>query len=676
MLILGIIFYISSLVLGATVSNYLFSKYVGQKFIRFAMGVPIGFALASYITLLFEMTYGVFHQWFPLAASLIMLATSLYLYHSATPKGRRERCAAWIRKMSKELENELGEHKTLYVGILLISLVLIGMQYRGLRSTAVGIIGADNYGVDFLFHLGIGNSLIYGPFPPRFPYAAGAINVYPFIPDFYDAILISTGMGLVVPFYLMNFLLYFSIVAVGSYLFYRISKNQLLPSVAMIIFLFCGEGMGLVVMGLFNAPILQLPNSTSALLHNNPFFLITYPFFNFEMPVLNSFAPQHEYLLAFPYALTIITMLYLVFVDSAQRRPDMRTCLSLGFLVSLLPLIHPQTFIVMLLFGFVTLLYTLYKKRGPLRTESAAGLIVAAVAALPISVAELLFIRLQLSPASLINLSITYPIWYYGGASVVSLILIHAAFWLEVFGSILVVGAAGMFVMERKHLVLFVPPLIFFVVINFVWFPPGFGDSNKYTVYLIFFLALSSAVLLRRMFMLRSKYVKLLAVLLLISIIFSGVIADLNSVINAVYPIADNLSLDASSWLLGNTSPNALFATNCYRGTFDYLPSIAGRNTLLDMRTYTEPIGIYNFNIGNVSTAIDNIMQNAGCKQIRQYNISYLVVDNLDYMFGPFSCAQANYSALSSSPNLTIAARFLDPASSYNITVFRTLCGS
>ena len=210
-MLLGIIFYLSSLVFGALLADYFFSKYVSQRLILFAMGVPIGFALAAYCTLFFEILFGSFHWWLVALASLLMLAISFYLCLHLR----------WRRKGLAEFRKELRDHRLLYCGILLISLVLMLMQYQGLRATAGGVSAADNYGVDFLFHLGIGNSLIYGPFPPQFPYAAGAANVYPFIPDFYSALLVYSGLGLVMPFYLMNFLLYFSLVAIGSYLFFQ-----------------------------------------------------------------------------------------------------------------------------------------------------------------------------------------------------------------------------------------------------------------------------------------------------------------------------------------------------------------------------------------------------------------------------------------------------------------------
>ena len=666
MLIFGIIFYISSLALGAVLSDYFFSKYVDLKVVRFAMGIPIGFVLAAYLTLSLKILAGTFSELLVVFASVIMLSVSLYL------------CMPMIKKSKNnlviELRKELRVYKVLYCGIAMISLVLIAMQYQGLHANSSGVIGADNYGVDFLFHLGIGNSLIYGPFPPRFPYAAGATNVYPFIPDFYSEILVYTGLGLVMPFYMMNFLLYFSIVAIGAYLFFRLSKNQFLPALAIIIFLFCGEGLSLMVMGLFNAPLFQVQMSTFTELHTNLFYLVTYPFFNFEMPVLNNFAPQHEYLLAFPYALTIITITYLAFVEEPKSRSRLRLYLFLGFLVGLIPLIHPTSFIFLLVFGLVMLMYVAHTGKGSKRNVSLIRLISLGMVALAFSLPEALFMHSQPLAVNLVTSSVTNPIWYTAGANIFSLVLTHLVFWAEVFGPIFVIGIAGMFLLNKKQLLLFVPSLILFTIINFIWFPPGFGDSNKYTVYFIFFLGFACAVLLQNIFKRKSMPLKALAAILLISIIFSGVIAEYSSDTKSVYTIADNTALSASSWLVNNTRPSSIFVTNCYLGIFDYLPTIAGRDTLLDMQLYTVPVGIYNYNINKVSGNIRQFMQDPNCGFINEYNVSYVVIDKLNYLNGPNSCVPVNYSAMANFNGLRSVAYFFNSSDNENITVFKTSC--
>lgn len=671
MLLLGIAFYISSLIMGAFLSELFFFEYISQRMIRFAMGVPIGFALASYSALSFEIASGKFNQLTVAFAVLLMLAISLAAYLIGKQKGK---FSVGKKGLRWELAKELNDHRRLYYGIFLISFLLIAMQYRGLTMNGSGLIGSDNYGVDYLFHLGIGNSLIYSGFPPRFPYASGAINVYPFIPDFYSAILINSGMGLVMPFYMMNFLLYFSIVAIGSYLFYVFSKSQLLPSFAMIIFLFCGEGLSLVTMGLLNIPLFQVPQSTFSMLFNQPIFLITYPYFNFVMPVINNFAPQHEYLIGFPYTLTIITIVYLAFLHDKKRTPSYYTSAFLGVLIGLLPLVHPQSFAVLMLFGAVFFAYALYAKRGDERIEMTKHLLTTAVFGLSIAAIEIMFMHSQPLGGSFISNATTNPIWYSKGDGILYLIFLHLAFWALVFGPIIILGLAGMFLINRRQALLFLPPLIMLAILNFLWFPPGFGDSNKYTVYLIFFLGFSSAVLLERLMKSRKVAFNVLSVLLFVSITFSGVFGDLRSDLVAVYPIADSLALNASAWLVNNTSPNALFVTNCYRGTFDYLPSIASRNTLLDMETYTLPVGIYSYNINLVSQNIASMMQNPSCSLIKEYNVSYFVVDKLNYMLGPQACAPVNYTALADSHNLSVEAYFQNQTLSENITVFKTTC--
>lgn len=673
MLLLGIAFYLSSLILGVFLSEFFFSEYVRQRLIRFAIGIPIGFSLGAYSVLAFEMVSGRFSPLIVALATLLMLLISFLLILFGI---RRGLFFAGAKRLRKELTSEFRSNKHLYYGIFLISFLLIVMQYRGLTQAAGSLIGSDNYGVDYLFHLGIGNSLIYSGFPPRFPYASGAINVYPFIPDFYSAILINSGMGLVMPFYLMNFLLYFSIVAIGSYLFYVFSKSQLLPAFAMILFLFCGEGLSLIVMGILNVPMFQVSQSSFSLLLTRPVFLITYPYFNFVMPVINNLAPQHEYLVGFPYSLAIITIAYLVFLEEKKHKQSYYTSAFMGLLIGLLPLIHPQSFVMLMLFGAVLFVYVLYAKRGDERSWMIKHLLAIAAIALAVASIEILYMHSQPIGGSFISSALTNPIWYGKGDSIAYLILLHLAFWIVVFGPILIIGLAGVLMISRKQALLLIPPLLMLLILNFIWFPPGFGDSNKYTVYLIFFLGFSSAVFLKRLLNSGNTALGVLSILLFVSVVFSGVFGNLRSDLLAVYPVADSLSLNASAWLINNTSPNSLFVTNCYRGTFDYLPSIAARSTLLDMEIYTLPVGIYSYNINLVSQNIASMMQNPSCSMIKEYNISYFVVDKLNYMFGSQACAPVNYTALYDSRNLSVAAYFQNQTSAENITVFKTTCGS
>ncbi len=182
-------------------------------------------------------------------------------------------------------------------------------------------------------------------------------------------------------------------------------------------------------------------------------------------------------------------------------------------------------------------------------------------------------------------------------------------------------------------------------------------------------------MLLQRLFKSRRRLFKAIAVILLLSIILNG-LAEEYFVFSAVYPVANNLALNASSWLRSNTNPNSLFVTNCYLGTFDYLPTTAARRTLLDIKTYTQPLGIYNYNMAQVSSAIDGFMQNPSCGFVEKYNVSYLVIDRLDYLQGPSECAPVNYTEVLGSPNVTMVARFSNVSTKEEITVFRTYCQS
>ncbi len=659
MLLLGILFYLSSLLIGFLLSDYFFSRYVELRIIRLAMGIPMGFAIAAYLVLLMEAFVGSFNEFFMLAASLLMLALSFLLYFA--------RRRSLLKAFTLTLE-EFNAHGIFYASIMCFTAGLILLQVQGLHTVGGGTIqGGDNFGLDYLYHLGIGNSLIYTGFPPKLPYAAGALNIYPFIPDFYYSMLVYSGAGLITSYYLMNFLLYFSLIAVGSFLFYKISKSQRLPVVGMAIFIFCGQGLSLLVMLLLNAsPVIPVPGSSSI------FYQLTYPLFNFIQPLINNFAPQHEYLLGFPYTITIITLLYLMFLDKKKAEPS-KSLFFLALLAGLLPLIHPDSFLVLCIFAIVIALYSILSSESRSRSSIFRYWFMAIVIALLAATPAVLYIHSQHLQNNIISNAFTEAVWYVQGANILYLIGLHALFWTEVLGPIFILGVLGLLTLKKREMVLFIAPLLVFLLVNLAWFPPGFGDSNKFTVYVIFFFGLSSAMLLSRLYSRKGRLVKVIAAILLIAIIFNG-FAEEYFDFQAVYPVAENLSLNASSWIVNNTSPKSIFVTNCYKQTFDYLSTIAGRTTLLDMEMYTEPVGIYTYNINTVSSGIDNFMQNPSCAFAKQYNISYVVFSHLNSLPGAAACASVDYISATSSRNLTYVNAFLDNATNESILVYKTKC--
>ena len=218
------------------------------------------------------------------------------------------------------------------------------LQIFGVHSNNNGIVGGDNYGTDFLFHISIGNSLVYSGWPPKLLYANYSPNVFPFISDFFMSILIFNGINPVVALYMMNLLLYFSIAVSLAYFISIIIKNKVAAVFGVILFLFCSVGANMILIYIFHINLPYFSYSIIQNMGNNPIGIITFPLMNFADPLENNFAPQHDYVFAFPLIIMIITVLYIKFLKSDKENKVNtidKPLLFIAVIIGLLPLTHP-----------------------------------------------------------------------------------------------------------------------------------------------------------------------------------------------------------------------------------------------------------------------------------------------------------------------------------------------
>ncbi|MEM3827317.1 MAG: hypothetical protein QXR58_01820, partial [Candidatus Micrarchaeaceae archaeon] len=363
MILLGVLFYLSGIILGVGLAGYFFDNEIREIFVKYAFSFPIGFSISAFLVLAFDAYAGGFKSYMMALASIAMLAASAAIFYK-----RRKLKMFSFSLLVKQIRSE----KLFYLLLILVIAMLIIFQYRGVYYGAKGIWGGDNYGTDFLFHVSIGNSLIYSGWPPKLLYADGAPNVFPFIADFYTAMLAYTGIPVVFALYLMNFLLYFSIAVLFVYFISLITKHRVAAIAGFILFLFCSLGMNMVFLYLFHISLpylsyAQIKSSTSNILG-----FLTTPLFNFSNPIGSNFAPQHDLVLGFPMALIIIIQLYLTFFDKrlgARKyhapwnfsRKSMALSAFTGLLIGMMPLIHPFSLVFVAIFAAFAFLYSMAK---------------------------------------------------------------------------------------------------------------------------------------------------------------------------------------------------------------------------------------------------------------------------------------------------------------------------
>ncbi len=679
-LLLGIPFYIISIIFGIALANFFLSGILEKRIFIYAAGIPIGFVASSYMALALEAAIGTFTG---LIMAAVVLTEAVLCYFML-----RNRRASKLFDV-KQVKLEYRHSRGLHISILIVSFVLIVFQAFALTSSNGTLYASSNYGTDLLFHLGVGQSLIYSGFPPTYLYSYTAKNVFPFITDFYSAMLYYAGFGVVLAFNAMNFLLWFSFSAMLIFFFNLIARNYKIAAAAVPMFLFFSLGFNFLLLYYFN---IGLPELSAAQIQQygqqSLINLLQYPYFNFSDPFISNFVIQHDYLLGFPYTLIVISSLYILFLDPKTKKEQKKGMLQavafLGLMVGLMPLIHPFSLEFVFVFSLVAFFYYMANKYNERRNISRQIIdrlvpwlvfgVIVTVVALPL----MYYILSQHVESGFIWWIVDQGFWYPSNPTVLNIIIAHAEFWLEVAGIMLPLGLIGLRWFRKESLVAFLPAVITFAAVNFFSLQPSIGDNNKTTVYFFMFIALASMILLYKIFTFRKGPAgipfKILAIALFFFATFSGLISD-TQIFTGPYTLATPLVFNTSAWIINNTSPHAVFQSNCYTYTYDFVSTLAGRDSLLDIYIYSDNVGIVpkNYSPDKIAESLPSFFSAPSCGLVDEYNISYVVLENITQMGSVYNCEQANWSAFSNSSDFQLVYHATDNSSS-QISIFKTHC--
>ncbi|MGC8478856.1 MAG: hypothetical protein ACP5NE_02945 [Candidatus Micrarchaeia archaeon] len=667
-LAMSTLFYFAGILFGISIVKYFLDDEIEDILAKYAFAFPIGFSVSSFIVLAFDAIFHGFGSYMMWLASLIMLAISIFLL-------LRSKSKSHSMFSLKSFKLQVKREKLFYVLLFIVIAVLIIFQYRGEYYTSRGLWGGDNYGSDFLFHVSIGNSLIYTGWPPKLLYADGAINVFPFIADFYTAMLSFGGIPAVFSLYMMNFLLYFSIVVLFVYLIAMITRHKIAALAGFILFLFCSLGVNMIVLYLFHISLPYLSYSQIAASTSNLLGFLTTPLFNFSNPIGSNFAPQHDLVLGFPMALIILILLYKPFFEKLEKAKNVGQKIGkhtllysslTGLLIGMMPLIHPFSLVFVAIFAAFAFVYSLFSKhRKSIFLYFWLPLLIVALA---VGTPQLLFIKSGEFAQGFSGSVLDQPFW--SSTSIINAVLLHIYFWFETMGLMLVLGLIGLYYL-RKRLIIFIPAFIALALVNFVRFSPSFGDSNKITLYFLLFISASASEVFYAMWK-RGCLFKELAVLLFVGTIFTGVIAEYIGLFQGNYLIASNVELNATSWIRTNLPQNSTLVDSCYGTIFGLTSSLGAKKTLIEIQPYISTVGLSDYNVGQVAYQTQNFFKEPNCTFVKEYNISYVFIENMSN-FAPAWCDTVNYTAFSNSSNFTLYKSF---KSSYTrLFLYKPECG-
>ncbi|NDD64632.1 MAG: hypothetical protein EBZ36_11770 [Acidobacteria bacterium] len=426
----------------------------GLAWLGLAVLLTIGPGLAAWLTIvgveLIMFAWLVWAGWLRLSAGCRLLTT-----------GRRIRALHTIRSV-------------IWYGGWVLLLGWIASRVVGFDESGMITSPANNYG-DLAFHLSVISSFAYGGnLPPENPIYAGTSFTYPFLIDLLTAIPAGMGAGWQTSFFIVNFPLLLSLVAIMESLGRRLTGSLRAGRLAAIVFVFNG-GLGFLK---FCAELTQFQpldrlNGVAGLLANLP---ETYTinnhlsFVGIEIPlhygnlITSLLIPQRSLLFGLPVAGMII-ILWRLGLDASDVRECRRRLLGAGILSGMLPLLHAHGFMAVMMAAVPLAL--IFRRR-----EWGAFFLPAVTLALP----QALWLGQTGARKALFN----WHFWWEAGE--VNPLL----FWLAntgLFLVLLVAVIAALTWRRDRRLVFYLPFLLWFIVPNLVQLAPWVWDNIKIFVY-------------------------------------------------------------------------------------------------------------------------------------------------------------------------------------------------
>ncbi|MED5265151.1 MAG: hypothetical protein VYA88_03300 [Actinomycetota bacterium] len=488
--------------------------------------------------------------------------------------------------------------------LLLSSVVTIRILQNAFQTSEDGGITAGHLSVygDWSAHLAYVSSFAYADnFSLGLPTASGETFAYHFGVDWFSAMFIPLGSGLLGSLEVSTALLAIAFPAVMFIVCERLCSNRAAAGISVGVFLTAG-GTG----ALYRFFIEDLPNEGPSILTNLP---RSYAFDGFDRnwvdnPVTGFLYPQRPTLIGFSSTLIIVLLFWL-----NRENRDRKTYFFTGVFTGLLPVFHVFAFGAVLLIGGCWLVLN--------RSKSWLYFLVPSLAlGLPVLIWQL--------PER--DGSEWHTFWMLGKSSWERTPLDFFSFWFLNTGLFIPLALAGTVVTFKKFGFRFIPVYAFLIIPNIaIWhFWPG--NNAKYV---IFFLLLASPLVgevLSRLFV-RTVTAKILATLLIISLSTSGMLDIWRAFEGNSGPYPANYlsgkDVLVGEWARENTEQKAVFASA--NNNVHPIRALAGRTVVSGAPGRLNDLGVdWYTRDQDLRTLYMN--PNGADQIIRRYQIDYIVV--------------------------------------------------
>ena len=521
--------------------------------------------------------------------------------------------------------------------VLLAVLFHFGFLYKG-RITRGACYG------DLPFHLNLISSFAYGCnsnrtslFDVISPFFAGEVLAYPFIPNFYSAVLLSCFSldyhdAITVPSYVAAFSMLAVLCAIVKYF----TESDAACVIAPWLFLLSG---GLGFLGWFDPKIRN--EFYVDFVHNWGGGRHEYWF----QTVIHILMPQRASLFSIPLAYAIIFLLMQFGAENVFRG---RLFFCIGVLVALLAQVQPHSIMATAQWGAFYLVLKFPWRNFTKTLPIIKNYLVLSLTAIILGVPQLFPFMHRLEGESFIKFA---PLW----SGMTEAPRNFFTMWFYGLGTFFILSMViGWFVMPTSRRIMYAPSVLVFLVANFVWYQPWHMDNTK--VFNAGWIPLAVAVAslsLLRIWRLVPVIGPVLAVVLFLTSIASGSLAVYGA--KDGYPIwnVNQYPYEFAKFVRQWTPPKSVWITDSWHA--HPVLNLAGRQTLAGYGGWLVTHGLNDFDRKRAMRRLTANPEDVAA--IDRYGVDYACVrPDSDFQFKPEETSR-NWKKIFESVSYTVYQR-------------------
>jgi hypothetical protein len=521
------------------------------------------------------------------------------------------------------------EDKLTLAFFMCILLYLTFMNLYGVfRIDEVGNLYAfHTVWADYPFHTSVITAFVYRAdlsFPLNYPQFLHIEMHYPFLMDFYSAVLMKGGLDLRCSLIIPNILFQLSFFGLFFFLAYRLTGIKKVGLLATFIFIFAGLPPGLQSVNI-----------------------------HFLNPMYAVLMPQRTAMIGMGISFAVyILLLDALFTDERDtQRHAYRELILAGALIGLLPYIHAHSFMVT---AFVALFLSAVVC---LKTRNLWVLISLLVPLILLSLPQIMSIRTGVSE----DFFVFFPGWTEENRnmimgfdwsslavscySIAKTITVLQMFWALNAGGLIILLSLGFLKADKKARLFYLPFLLLFVIANFVKFQPWYFDNYKIFVYWLALSAVMASLATlwvtdfnKRLF--KTLATVLLAILILASTSF-GLVTHV-AMVEDSYVIWTQEETEIADWVRVNTASDAVFLTGSAHN--HPIPSLSGRPRVMGYEGWLWSHGI-NWTMINARKRDEMAMFGGNYALAKDYGVDYVCIGPYERAFARDNHFEINYSA-------------------------------